>query len=165
MLRKLQQARLLWPTLAALACLALLIGLGTWQMERKRWKEELIAKIAARVHADPILLFPPPVETKAPATADILVDLMDASRFRERYEYKHVLVRGQLHHDKERYLYAPAPEGPGWHVYTPLQLEAGDVVWINRGWVPDARKAPETRAEGQIAGPVEVRGLVRFPAA
>src|SRR5262245_43222977 len=162
MLRRLQQAGLLWPTLAALAGLAVLVGLGTWQMERKRWKEDLLAKIAERVHADPIVLFPSPAESKEPGQ-QVVVEL-DASRFRDEYEYRHVLVRGQLHHDKERYLYAPAPEGPGWHVYTPLQLEAGDVVWIDRGWVPDAKKAPETRREGQVAGPVEVRGLVRFPA-
>jgi surfeit locus 1 family protein len=161
-LRKLQQARLLWPTLAALAGLAVLIGLGTWQMERKRWKEGLIAKIAARVHADPVVLFPPLVESKERGQ-QVVVEL-DPNRFRDEYEYKHVLVRGQFHHDKERYLYAPSPQGLGWHVYAPLQLEAGDVVWINRGWVPDARKAPETRAAGQVAGPVEVRGLVRFPA-
>ena len=39
MLQRLHKADLVWPTLLALAGLALLIGLGTWQMERKRWKE------------------------------------------------------------------------------------------------------------------------------
>ena len=49
-LQRLRKARLLLPTMAALAGLAVLIGLGTWQMERKRWKEGLIAQIAARAH-------------------------------------------------------------------------------------------------------------------
>ena len=57
-LQRLRKARLLLPTLAALAGLAVLLGLGTWQMERKRWKEGLIAQIAARVHADPVPLRP-----------------------------------------------------------------------------------------------------------
>src|SRR6185295_975829 len=35
------------------------------------------------------------------------------------------------------------------------------VVWVNRGLVPDASKAPATRAAGQIEGPAEVRGIVR----
>jgi surfeit locus 1 family protein len=38
------------------------------------------------------------------------------------------------------------------------------LVWINRGFVPDARKAPQTRPDGQVGGEVEVKGLVRHPA-
>jgi surfeit locus 1 family protein len=149
MLQRLRQARLLWPTLAALAGLAVLIGLGTWQMQRKRWKEHLIATIAANAHADPIRLFTGARER--PAQAFIQGDL----------EYLHVIETGRFHHDKERYLYAPTPAGVGWHVYTPLEFLPGHVIWINRGWVPDARKAPESRPEGQLQGEVEVRGLIR----
>jgi surfeit locus 1 family protein len=146
-LQRLRSARLLLPTLAALAGLAVLLGLGTWQMERKRWKEELIARIAARVHADPVPLASLPV--RAHDKGDL--------------EYTHVSVSGRFHHDKERYLYAPSPVGLGWHVYSPLETGEGALVWINRGAVPDARKAPATRLEGQAANEVEVRGLVRLP--
>ena len=145
MLQRLHKAGLVWPTLLALAGLALLIGLGTWQMERKRWKDGLVAKIAARVHADPV---PLPTEPGADSKDDL--------------EYLHVFARGRFHHDKERYLYAPTQAGLGWHVYTPLELERHRIVWVNRGWVPDARKAPATRPEGQLPGVVEVRGLVRL---
>lgn len=144
-MHRLRKARLIWPTLAALAGLAVLIGLGTWQIERRRWKEGLIAKIAARVHADPI---PLPANLGADGTEDL--------------EYLHVSARGRFQHDKERYLYAPLPGGLGWHVYTPLELDSQRIVWVNRGLVPDARKAPETRREGQLPGEVEVRGLVRL---
>ncbi len=145
MLQRLRRARLVWPTLAALAGLAVLIGLGTWQLERMRWKEDLIAKIAARVHADPVPL---------PIAA--------GGKGRDDLEYLRVSARGRFHHDKERYLYAPAPAGLGWHVYTPLELVSQRVVWVNRGFVPDGKKAPETRSEGQLPGEVEVRGLVRL---
>ena len=33
-----------------------LIGLGTWQLERKTWKEGLIAALAARTTAEPVPL-------------------------------------------------------------------------------------------------------------
>ena len=158
MIQRLRRAQLLWPTLAALAGLAVLIGLGTWQMERKRWKENLIATITARVHADPVPLFASAGEADTPAENG------GPGVFQRDYEYRHVIVRGRFRHDKERYLYAPSAGGPGWHVYTPLELAGGEVVWINRGFVPDAKKVPETRPEGQVAGEVEVRGLVRFPA-
>ena len=54
MLARLKGAGLLWPTAFALAALAVLVGLGTWQLQRRQWKEALIAKIAARVKAEPI---------------------------------------------------------------------------------------------------------------
>ena len=148
MFGKLRQAGLVWPTLLALAGLAVLVGLGTWQLERRRWKEDLLAKIAARVHADPVAL----------ARAEEI-----ASKG-EDVEYLHVFARGRFHHDKEQYYYAPAPAGLGWHVYTPLELASQRVVWINRGFVPDARKNPQTRPQGQLPGEVEARGLVRLPA-
>src|SRR5512145_2265919 len=133
MLQRLPTARLIWPTLAALAGLAVLIGLGTWQLERKRWKEDLLAKIAERAAADPVR---PP----------------EAPLIKGDMEYLHVAVAGRFHHDKERYLYAPTPAGLGWHVYTPLEAASGEIVWVNRGFVPDARKPPETRPEGQLQG-------------
>jgi len=145
MLQRLRKAQLIWPTLLALAGLAVLIGLGTWQIERKRWKEGLIAKIAARVHADPV---PLPAEPGAHP--------------RDDQEYLHVSARGRFHHDRERYLYAPTQAGLGWHIYTPLELEPQRIVWVNRGWVPDARKTPGTRPQGQVPGEVEVRGLIRL---
>jgi surfeit locus 1 family protein len=147
MLARLRRAGLLWPTAFAAAGLAALIGLGTWQLERKRWKEGLIAKIAERVHAEPM-------------------PLLRAERLRRDggdVEYVHVIARGRFHHDKERYLYAPASSGLGWQVYTPLEYAPARFVWINRGLVPDARKDPSSRREGQVAGETEVTGLVRKP--
>jgi surfeit locus 1 family protein len=145
MLEKLRQARLLWPTLLAIAGLAVLIGLGTWQLERKAWKEALLAKIAERVGA-------PPVPISA-TTATLPPG--------EDFEYLHVAATGRFLHDKERYLYAPAPSGLAWHVYTPLEIGPGLVVWVNRGAVPDASKGPASRAAGQVEGATEVRGVVR----
>ncbi len=147
MLERLRNARLIWPTVSALVGLAVLVGLGTWQLERKRWKEDLLARIGARVHAEPVAL--PEAERRARAGADV--------------DYLHVVATGRFHHDKERYLYAPAPAGLAWHVYTPLELADGRFLWVNRGVVPDARKSPATRAEGQVGGGREVRGLVRVP--
>jgi len=140
-------ARLLWPTVFAAAGLAVLIGLGTWQLQRKAWKEAIVARIAARVTAPPVPLAQ--VAAKLGPGADV--------------EYTHVIVTGRFHHDKERYLYAPGKSGLEWHVLTPLETEPGRIAWINRGSVPDAQRAPETRAAGQVAGTVDVTGLVRQP--
>lgn len=146
MLGRLRQAGLIWPTLLGIAGLAVLLSLGTWQLERRAWKEALIAKIAARAGAAPV-----PIS----ATTQTLPPGED-------FEYLHVAAAGRFLHAKERYLYAPSPQGLAWHVYTPLELSPGLVVWVNRGQVPDARKVPSTRSGGQIEGQTEVRGLVRL---
>ncbi len=140
-----RQARLFWPTIFAIVSLCILLGLGTWQVERKQWKEGLLAKIAERVKATPVPLR----------------ELVRRAAAREDIEYVHVVAEGRFLHDKERYLYAPASGGLAWHVYTPLDLGAGQIVWVNRGAVPNDRKLPETRAEGLAADAAKVVGLAR----
>ena len=139
----------------ALAAFALLVSLGTWQMRRLAWKEDLIAKIEARVHAAPVAM---PGESDWPALQP------------DEYEYRHVLVTGVFEHDKEALIFrASGPnEGlsqPGYVVMTPLRLPTGAHVLIARGFVPEAFKDPQSRPEGQIQGPVTVSGLMRAPEA
>ena len=45
---------LLVPTIVTLAAMSVLLGLGTWQWQRKAWKEQVIATITARSKAAPI---------------------------------------------------------------------------------------------------------------
>lgn len=138
-------AGLLWPSLAALVGLAVLVGLGTWQLERKAWKEALIAKIEARSRAAPAA-----IETLAPALqsgADL--------------EYTRARATGRWHHDKARFLFAPEGGSTGWHLYMPLELATGDILWINRGWV--SQSARDTQPWAQRDAPIEVIGLVRHP--
>lgn len=148
MLRSLTTKGLIWPALLTLVGLAILIGLGTWQLERMRWKEGLIARIHARTLAAPV---------DADAATSQLLQTRDL-------EYVRVRARGRLLYDKEHYLYAPDQKlGPGWHVYTPLEIAPAHVIWINRGYVPDRLKSPDARQAGQVDGEVEVTGLVRMP--
>jgi len=145
MWQRLRQARLAWPSALTAGALLLLIGLGVWQLERLQWKEALLAQIAARVTAAPVPLAA--VERRWQAGEDV--------------NYLHARARGRFLHDKERYLYAPRPEGLGWHVYTPLEIAPGRILWVNRGWVDDAHRGREARAAGTLEGEVEVAGLVR----
>jgi cytochrome oxidase assembly protein ShyY1 len=50
MIRKLP----LIPTLLVLAAVAVMIGLGVWQLQRARWKDSLIARYAAAQNMPPI---------------------------------------------------------------------------------------------------------------
>lgn len=151
MLKRMRAAGLLGPAVMTVMALALLLALGFWQLERLKWKEGLIRDIAARTAAAP----------------QSLEETLRAYESGRDIEYTRVSVKGRFLHDKERYLYAPdQQEGLGYQVLTPLEAHpSGLIVFINRGFVPDALKDPAKRPAGLVEGQTEVVGLVRLGAA
>jgi len=142
-----QQKGLVGLTALMLAGLAVLIGLGVWQLKRLEWKQGLIAQIEARTKGPPITL----------------EDAVALAREGRDPSYYRVRVDGRFHHAKERYLYALSEGRVGWHVITPLETEDRDVVLVDRGFVPDELKDPSARALGQVENVVTVTGIVRTP--
>jgi surfeit locus 1 family protein len=140
--------------LPALLAFAVLIGLGTWQVERKAWKEALIATLTERAAAAPAAL---------PAAKD-WPSLESASD-----EYRRVKFTAQFDNSNEALVYGAAsafrPEvsGPGYWVFMPARLADGSLVIVNRGFVPEGRQDPNSRAGGEIAGPIEIVGAMRWP--
>jgi surfeit locus 1 family protein len=131
--------------LASIAAFAILIALGTWQVQRLAWKEGLIATIESRVGGQPEALGA--IEQRFASGGDV--------------DYWPVTVEGTFRHDAERHYFATWQGQSGYHILTPLELADGRLVFVNRGFVPFDRKDPATRAEGQVAGPVTVTGLAR----
>jgi surfeit locus 1 family protein len=146
-LRRVVRAGLIWPTLLGLIALSVLVGLGSWQLQRKAWKDSLIARIAERATASPIDFAT--LKRRMTLGGDV--------------EYLRVRLAGQFRHEMEHYVYVPGQGGQGYNVYTPLVLDGGDVVVVNRGLVPDRLKDPARRLAGQVVGRVTVVGLVRKP--
>ena len=135
-----------WPTVIAIPVFLTLLGLGTWQVFRLAEKEAVNAFRAERAAAPPVDLAGTPA------------DLMPL-------EFRRVRVRGQFEHDRELYIYGRSQRGnDGYYIMTPLRREGGAAVLVNRGWVPRERKEPARRAEGQVAGPVEIVGYLRHDA-
>lgn len=140
--------------LAAIVAFLVLIGLGTWQLERLAWKEQLVARVAARVHA-------PPQAVPEPGLWPQLT--------READEYRRVSARGHFDHARETLVYSVRGEdagplkGQGFLVVTPLLRADGPPILVNRGFVPSDRRDPSSRAEGQVEGEIEVVGLLRLP--
>ena len=141
---------LLVPTLLAFAAL---IALGTWQIKRKAWKEALIASLTERLAVPPQAL--------PSATAWAKLD-------RSSDEYRRVKFTASFDNAREALVFAvpsalrPDVAGPGYWVLTPARLSDGSVVIVNRGFVPDARRDPQSRPQGQIAEPVEITGALRW---
>nr|WP_307691400.1 SURF1 family protein [Variovorax ginsengisoli] len=123
------------------------LALGTWQVERRAWKLDLIARVDARVHAAPV---------PAPAAAQW------SQLNRADDEYRRVQVTGTLLNDKETLVQAVTELGAGFWVLTPLRQADGTTVMINRGFVAPEVRAPGARGEAAPAGPVTVTGLLRL---
>lgn len=147
MLRRYVEAGLIAPFLMTLFALAVLVGLGTWQLERLAWKQGLIEAVEAGLKADPVVV------TDAPESWATVAG----------QEYRPVRVTGRFKHGEERHVFAQEGSSIGWHVYTPLELAGGSIVFVNRGFVPYELKDPVTRLEGQPKDDVTISGLVRQP--
>ena len=149
MLSKLRFRPTLWPTLFSVPAIIMMIGLCIWQVQRLHWKEGLIAERESRVAAEPVALPPPDGQPGGVDPASM--------------EYRRVRLEGTFLHDKELFLGARSMNGNvGYQVLTPFELTGGGIVLIDRGWVPVERKAPESRAEGQLAGTQTLEGVVRL---
>lgn len=146
---------LVLPGLATLVALAILIGLGTWQLQRKAWKESLIAQIEARAYGE----------------AGTIVPGAEWSAWRaDLDEYRKVRVTGTFLHNFETPVYGLAPvqrgaPAQGYYLMTPLRLADGAIVMVNRGFVPNELRDPATRPQSRPEGTVTVTGLMRAPEA
>ena len=138
---------LLWPTIVTAFGLALLLTLGTWQLERLAWKSSLTAKRDAHLAAP-------------------VFDVTPDSQPTEPLEFRRVTVRGTYLHDREFHLLARTYKGSaGIHLVTPLvgadPAADAPVILVNRGWVPNEFSDPATRPGSQVTGIVTVEGIAR----
>ncbi|MBP0614507.1 SURF1 family protein [Jiella mangrovi] len=132
-----------------LAGIAILFALGTWQVERLYWKQGLIAEIEQRIHAEPVDL----------ATLERNFEAGDA------IAYTPVTVTGRFLNADERYFFSTFEGQSGWNVFTPMVLQGGNVLFVNRGFVPYEMKDPATRRAGQPDEVTTLTGLARVPPA
>jgi surfeit locus 1 family protein len=140
---------LLIPGVVTLAALLVLVGLGTWQLGRKAWKESLIATLDRRLNDAPIAL--PPSSEWAGMTPD-------------NSEFTRVRVRAEFLKDSDALVYTSGSairddvKGAGYFVFSPAHLPNGQQVVVNRGFVPSRTYPAES-------GPQDIIGSIRWPEA
>ena len=134
------------PTLITIPCVLILLALTIWQVNRYSWKLELLDTIDTQLSAAP--------ETLTPGDIDP-----------ELWHYRRVSLTGEFDHNDEIHLFAHAEAGrAGFHIITPFKRSnEKDIILVNRGWVPEPRKDPQTRTEGLIEGETTVTGVARKP--
>ena len=140
--------RSLFPVLLLVLFLAF-VALGTWQVQRRAWKLDLIERVEQRVGAPPVPL-PPPADWPAVSASS--------------HEYLPVTAQGQWLPEKTVLAQALTELGSGFWVMTPLQLADGTQVVVNRGFVPQEQRAQWLATPLPASAPTTatIQGLLRM---
>jgi len=121
-----------------------LAGLGTWQVYRLNWKQGVIEQIAYNNKLEP-LAFKSPKELNTD------------------HIYRRVSLAGEFIHDSEIHLFTGSHKkvrGSGYNIFTPLILDTGGVILVDRGWVPHDLKKAANRLESLVSGKVIIDGML-----
>lgn len=102
-------------TVLTMILVVVLASLGRWQLERMREKQALFAAFAAGGAAVHLSMVPPGAARRYQRVAAI-----------GQYDSTHQLLLDNMTHDGRA----------GFHVLTPLVIDAGRSVLVDRGWVP-----------------------------
>lgn len=129
--------RVLFLLIFGLAGLAVLLSLGTWQVQRLAWKEALLAEIDERIAGDPKAL---PAEPNP-----------------ETDRYLPVSVEGEMLADEIHVLVSVKQVGPGYRIIAPFRTE-DRVILVDRGFVPTTAKIAKRET-----GPMTVTGNLHWP--
>ena len=139
--------RMIFPLLLGLVGCAILISLGTWQVQRLAWKEAMLAEIDARIAAPPVAI---------PAQPD-----PEADRFLP------VQATGTIGDARLRILVSQKQIGAGYRIISPFTT-GGRTILIDRGILPIAADLPapppgEVTATGNLHWPSEVDSYTPEP--
>jgi surfeit locus 1 family protein len=132
--------------LVAILLVACLAALSVWQIHRRAYKLDLIARVEARVHGVPT---PAPGAGRWP----------DVSAVSD--EYRRVTATGDWLEDRSTLVRAVTELGGGYWVMTPLARDDGTTILVNRGFVPETERDPASWRP-RSPKPVTVVGLLRM---
>jgi surfeit locus 1 family protein len=129
--------KLLVPLIFGIAGVAVLVGLGIWQVQRLAWKEGVLERIETRIAAEPGPL---------PAEPDPRAD-----------RYRPVVMTGRVGEGALRVLVSRKRVGAGYRLVSPFET-GGRRVLLDRGFVPVEAEIP-----APPPGEVRVAGNLHWP--
>src|ERR1700686_2205585 len=141
-----------------LAMVAVFVGLGVWQCQRRVEKHALIAALTERLAAAPVPL-------PSPAQWSALTPSHD--------EFRRVRFTATYASGPDAMVYSSGSavrddiSGPGTWAFLPARLSTGETVVVNAGFVQNTmqdREQQDRAVKRLITGqPVELTGSIRFP--
>ncbi len=139
----------LGPTVMTVCGVGILAALGTWQVQRLHWKNDIIAKLNAGY------------EKAAPIDEPLL-----AQWSLEKEPLGYGTISGRLQRNKS-ILLGPRTDGDGragYHLLVPVELDNGKTLIVNAGWVSEMWKDnTEDRLALLPMEPVTASGVVHKP--
>jgi surfeit locus 1 family protein len=140
MVRFLLRPRWIGLTVFSLAVVVVCGWLGFWQLDRLEGRREFNDRYAAGLAA-------PPTQVE---------QLLGGGG---SLAFRRAIATGRYDPDREVILYGRSLDGQaGNHVLTPLVMEDGRAIVVDRGWVPFEMDDPPVAAALPPSGDVEVRG-------
>lgn len=142
---------------------ALFAGLGAWQMSRLAEKEMLIAAVAKNTSA---LASPLPPASEWGNPTSYFIDPATGQRLPFGLDYRSVTFSGSYHSSGQVLVFTSLADangqysGPGYWVMTPLALDSGGTVFVNRGFIPQDRRG-EFPTTNLPQGHHDLSGLLR----
>jgi surfeit locus 1 family protein len=109
--------RMILPLIFGIGGFAVLAGLGLWQLDRRDWKEGILAEIEGRIVADPVAL---------PSSPDAEAD-----------RYLPVAVTGDFTGDSVHVLVSTRDDGAGYRIVSAFLTDDGRRILVDEGFVPD----------------------------
>ena len=144
--------------LFTLAMIAVFIGLGVWQLQRRVEKHALIAALTERLAVEPVLLPPESEWNKLTAQKD---------------EFRRVHFKATYGAGPDAMVYSSGSairddvSGPGTWAFIPARLESGEIIVINAGFVQNMMqdRAQQDRAVTRLVtgAAADLIGYIRFP--
>jgi len=141
-----------------LVMVAVCVGLGLWQLQRRLEKHALIAALDERLATSPEAL-PQPSQWRALTPA--------------RDEFRRVSFTAAYARQPDAMVYSSGSavrddvSGPGTWAFLPAQLPGGETVVVNTGFVQNTMqdRGQQDRAAGRLVtgDPVTLTGYIRFP--
>ncbi|KAI3402708.2 SHY1 [Candida oxycetoniae] len=129
-------------------------GLGCWQVQRLKWKTDLIAKCENNLAA-------PPFE-ELPETLNVAV-------INNEFDYRRFKCKGHFNYEQEMFLGPRMKDGAvGYLLVTPfVRSNGGKPILVERGWISKDKVVPSTRSSGYLSylalpkGEIEIEALFR----
>ena len=139
-----------WVTLGVVVLMLVLARLGVWQLDRLAERRAANAQLMAALASSTIFVNDDLTALAGQPPAEVSTNLAN----------RDVFLEGEYDFDAQRILVLQNYQGqPGIHLITPLVLDSGAAVLVDRGWIPDAEREAG-HLFNEATGPQTVSGYI-----